>query len=250
MQIELIGCSCAGKSTLARQMVLAGRQLGHDIVLADEFVLRELRLGWLQAVTLRKAAVNIAGVLAALFTWRRNGTLYRFGWGILKRLPRSRFERASLARNVLKKIGLAEFVKARARTSPIVVMDEGALHIAHNLFVHESADVNSDGIPVFTRLVQMPDVVVYVRTPEDIVVERMIQRGHRRISDASHESVAAFVRRAMETFDRLVEDAAVAERLVTTGEADRRVLNAYVAINAPLALATRLIEPYEHEHAA
>lgn len=214
MQIELIGCTGAGKSTLARNLVQTGRRQGIDIVLAEDFVLRQLRLHWISVPLLRKVLVNVAGLIASVFTWPKNGGLYLFAIRAVYALPISKVEKLGLLRNVLKKVGISEIVHARGGSQRIIILDEGALHIAHNLFVHVAADVEMEAIREFARLVALPDLVLYVRGHEPTMIERVVSRGHRRITDASQENVARFVRQAVTTFDRLVQEPAVKNRLL------------------------------------
>lgn len=214
MQIELIGCTSAGKTTLAQEMVQRGRRQGMDIVLAETFVLELLHLHWIRATTLRKVAVNCAGLVASVLTWHKNGRLYRFAIQMLRELPISRAEKLALLRNVLKKVGIGELARVVGSSEQIIVLDEGALHIAHNLFVHTSTNASTEMIPEFVKLAPLPDVVVYVREDESPLIERVMVRGHHRIANPSHESVACFVRQAVVTFDRLVEEPDIKRKLI------------------------------------
>lgn len=229
MQIELIGCTSAGKSTLARDILLACREQGLDIFLGEDFVLKLFRLNWIKSHLLRKLLVNLAALLAGLVAWRNNRNFYLFATQLLFQLPIPRVERLNLLRNVLKKLGIGEIVRARSTSQQIILLDEGVLHIAHNLFVHVAASPNTDAIPAFVKLIPLPDVVVYIRQPESTLIERIVKRGHKRIADPSYENIACFVRRAIDTFDKLVQEPAVENKLlvvdgvrkVTTGANER-----------------------------
>ncbi len=59
MQIELVGCTSAGKSTLAAQITEAARAEGIDLMLADEYALDQLGLGHLRKRWLRAVVVHI-----------------------------------------------------------------------------------------------------------------------------------------------------------------------------------------------
>lgn len=214
MLIELIGCTSAGKSTLARDILLACREQGLDIFLGEDFVLRQFGLNWIKSDLLRKLLVNLAALLAGLLTWRNNRKFYRFAAHLLFQQHIPRMERLNLLRNVVKKLGISEIVRARSREQQIILLDEGVLHIAHNLFVHVAASPKTDVIPVFVKLIPLPDVVVYIRQPESTLIERIVKRGHSRIADRSYENVACFVRRAVATFDTLVQEPAVENKLL------------------------------------
>ncbi|HZD10469.1 MAG TPA: hypothetical protein VE553_03935, partial [Candidatus Binatia bacterium] len=119
---------------------------------------------------------------------------------------------------------MSQIVRDRRGEKQIVLYDEGPLHNAHNLFVHLSSEPQLDAIHRFVRLTPLPDLVVYVKEAEPVLIERIIKRGHRRIADLSAENVARFVRRATATFDELVQDPAVQRRLMVVAAGQQAAL--------------------------
>lgn len=214
MQIEFIGCTSAGKSTLARSILQSCREQGLDIFLGDDFVLRQARLNWIKGHLPRSALINLLGLLACLVTWRTHLEFYRFATKLLFKLPIARLEKLNLLRNVLKKIGIYEIIRFRDTDRQVILVDEGVLQIAHNLFVHGSVQVKEEHIATFTRLIPFPDVIVYIRQPESLLIDRIMMRGHKRIPDCSYSNVAPFVERAVATFDQLVQYPEVESRLL------------------------------------
>jgi hypothetical protein len=85
-------------------------------------------------------------------------------------------------------------------------MDGGTIQAAHHLFVHVSAQTNEDDLLTFVRLVPVPDAAIYVTQSESVMIERTIQRGHKRIPNRSHAKVSVFVKKAVDTFDKLVQE--------------------------------------------
>lgn len=250
MQIELIGCTSAGKSTLARDILLACREQGLDIFLGEDFVLKQFRLNWIKSDLLRRLLVNLAALFAGLVTWHNNRNFYSFASQILSQLPIPRAERLNLLRNVLKKLGISEIVRARRKGQQIVLLDEGVLHIAHNLFVHVAAGPKTDAISDFVKLIPLPDVVVYIRQPESTLIERIVKRGHGRIADPSYENVARFVRRAVATFDTLAQEPAVENKLLVV-DGVRRVTSVANEQDDPvLDLASGIIRTVGLEYVA
>ncbi len=221
MHIELIGCTSAGKSTLVESVIQARRGQGATITLGDDLVLRRLRLHWVKSSSARRLLVNIAGLLASLLTWRKNRALIRFAGRVLFQPAIPRVERLQLLRNVLKKIGVYEIIR-RSGSRQTVLVDEGTLQIAHNLFVHASAGVDPALVAEFAAIVPLPDAVVYLRPPEELLVERIVARGHSRLPDRSEAQVTRFVRQAVAVFDQLAQQPAIAARtLVTDGDDGR-----------------------------
>ena len=65
MQIEFIGCTSAGKSTLVRQILQTCRQQDLDVILGDDFVLQRLRLHGLSGYLPRGLLVNLIDLAPA-----------------------------------------------------------------------------------------------------------------------------------------------------------------------------------------
>ena len=250
MQIELIGCTCAGKTTMARDMVEAGRQQGLDVYMAEDFVLAQVRLAWINNHFLRKLLFNLSGLFASAVSWRKNRNLYVFATKILLQLPISQLERMNLLRNVFKKLGISEIVRARSEGRQIILLDEGVLHVAHNLFVHVTTEPKLDVIPTFVSLLSLPDVILYVQQPESTLIERIIARGHTRIPNPSPENVASFVRRAVTTFNKLMQEPAVMNRLVILDGVEQVIIVARQGNDRASGSAQGIIQPLEPQYVA
>jgi hypothetical protein len=214
MQIEVIGCTSAGKSTLIRRILQVCHEQCIDMFLGDDFVLRQVRLNWIKHHLLRALLVNLVGLFACLVTWQNNLTLYLFATQLLFQLPISLLAKLNILRNVLKKIGIYEIIHFCSTDQQVVLVDEGVLQIAHNLFVHVSVEVNTEKLSTFAKLIPLPDAIVYVKQPESLLIDRTMKRGHKRISDHSYSNVAHFVRQAVAIFDRLVQHSVIKQRLL------------------------------------
>lgn len=216
MQIELFGCTSAGKSSLAVRLVESARADGVEAFLSEDFVLRQLRLEGLRLRWLRRLCVDLLAVAACAAAWRRQGHFLRFALRSLADLPRevSWPQRLNIARNVLKKTGVREIVQRRAAASELVVMDEGTLQIAHYLFVHVCCEPDAVRLAGFLERVPLPDVAVFVRESHETLIRRTVARGHARIPDRAARSAALFTRRAVETLGRVALDPRVTPRLL------------------------------------
>jgi hypothetical protein len=217
MQIQLIGCTSAGKSTLAKSMLQAFREQGTDAFMGEELVLKRARLGWINARLARILAVDLLSMFACLVTWRRNREFYWVALRTVSRLPRTVAwkEKLNIARNVLKKVGIFEIVDRLGSDEQIVLVDEGTLHAAHNLFVHVAAKTDASDLSRFAQLVPLPQVVVYVRQSRSVLIARTMKRGHKRIPGRSYAQAEVFVDRAVDTFDSLVQQLVLEKRLFT-----------------------------------
>jgi thymidylate kinase len=214
VQIELIGCTSAGKSTLSMGILQACHQQGLDIFLGDDFVLRQVRLNWIKGHLPRTLLVDLAALFACLVTWRTHLEFYLFATQLLFQLPIPRLEKLNLLRNVLKKIGIYEIIRSHSTDRQVILVDEGVLQAAHNLFVHGSLQVKAEHLATFARLIPFPDVIVYLKEPESLLIARTMKRGHKRIPDCSYSNVVRFIEQAVATFDKLVQNPAVESKLL------------------------------------
>lgn len=213
MQIELMGCTGAGKSTLAQRIIAACHDQGMDIAMGDDVVLAQVGLSGVTDPRLRKALLNLLALSAGLATWRTHHGVYRFATRYLARLPIGIPGKLNVLRGVIKRVGIHEIIRRRA-DGRIVLVDEGVLQAAHYLFVHLSAPPPGPGVSEFARLAPLPDAIVYVTQPEARLVARTIKRGHRRIPDRSPGNVSRFIGGAVATFDRLARHRTIADRLL------------------------------------
>ena len=249
MQIELIGCTGAGKSTLSRCIVQASQAQGVETSTGEEIALKLIRLDWVRRKIPRTLLVDLIAGLACLASWRDNFEFYLFETRILSKLPVGWFEKLNIARNVLKNIGVNEIVRRVGRQEQLVLLDEGTLHTAHYLFVHVSVEPDASDLEDFIRLIPLPDVVVYVRQDATTLIQRTLERGHKRIPSGSLEHVELFIRRAEETFNRLIQKPQIesrllivdGERMITKSEdfqKDPLRLKAFMIINEGINLTS------------
>ncbi len=202
-QIEFIGCTGAGKSTLVNHILQICRDQRIDAWLDYDFVLRQVRLEWVKSKLARALLVNLVALLVGLATWRNNRKFCRFTIDVISRMPVTWFEKLYLGRDVLKNLGIYEIVRRRGSDQQVILVDEGTLQTAHYLFVHAAVEPGVADLSTFVRLVPLPDVVVYVPETEPVLIQRTLKRGHRRIPDQSDAQAKLFIERAMETFEGL-----------------------------------------------
>ena len=225
MQIELIGCTSAGKSTLSRSILQACREQGIDLSMADDFVLKQVRLNWVKMNLARRLLVNLVALCACLATWQKNLAFYIFAIQVIFQLPTALFEKLYSLRNVLKRIGVYEIICRWKADQQVLLVDEGTLQTAHNLFVNVSIEMKADDLSTFVKLAPQPDVVIYVKQSEAILIERTIKRGHKRIPDRSYRPVVRFIKQAVSMFDKLVQYPAVENKvLVIDGDQNVNML--------------------------
>jgi len=242
MLIEIIGCTGAGKSTLIRRILQNCHKQGIDISRGDDLVLKKFRLHWIKSQLPRAFMLNVLALFACLITWRNNHKFYLFVTRLFLKLPIASVEKIGLIRNVLKKIGIYEIIRSRGTDRRIILLDEGTLHIAHNLFVCDSVQVKMEYLERFVKMIPFPDVIVYLRQPESILIERTMKRGHKRIPVRSYGNVVHFIKQAVATFDKLVQYPEVESRLLLVYGGQRVTIAECGKNNPSILLASKIVQ--------
>jgi hypothetical protein len=114
MQIELIGCTSAGKTRLAKNILNVNNQNGFNFVTSYDFVLKWAHFDWIKNHSIRMLILNLIALFACLFTWRKNLAFYRFVMGVILRLPAkiSINEKLKIVRIVARNVGIFEMFAA------------------------------------------------------------------------------------------------------------------------------------------
>jgi hypothetical protein len=215
MQIELIGCTCAGKSTLARRIVQYCGNWGLQVTLGREFVARRFRLHYIPSRALQILALDLVALCACLATLGKNAALYGFAVRTLFRSPATWYHKYRLLRRVLRQIGICEILRRASPDGPLLLVDEGSLHAAHSLFVHARGHAPDPwDLSTFLHLTPLPDLIVMVKQSESELIERTKARGHKRIPRDDYLAAQTFIRQAVELFDWIAKQPAVAKRLL------------------------------------
>jgi thymidylate kinase len=223
MHIELIGCTGAGKTTLTKKIFDMGKQQGVDILLGDDFVLQRLHLKWVKNEFMRRRIEEICAAYICLRHWQKYRRFYHFVSTVVKETPGSLIYKINLLRIVLRKIGIYELIQRSNSENQILLVDnEGIIQAAHNLFVHTNS-INGN-VTNFIHCAPLPDMIVYLRQPQPVLIERTLRRGHPRIRENSHQTVQFFIRQATETFDKLQTLPEIENRLFVIDGKSRSVI--------------------------
>ena len=240
IQIELFGCTSAGKSSLLANILRACQDQGIEALTGDDLVLRQAGLNRVKNRLVRTLLTDWLALFACLLTCNRNLEFICFSIGTLLRLPVAVgwLERFNLARNILKKVGIYEIIHRAGDNRQVAVVDEGTLQAAHNLFVHVSARMDPADVSTFVSLVPLPELAVYVTQSKPVLIERTLARGHKRIPDTSYANVECFISRAVDTFDQVVKHVALKGRLLAIEPQQKSVASQ----DQPYLLPARVLE--------
>lgn len=211
MHVALIGCSSAGKTTLAQAILTACQERGVPAWLSDDFAMRRLHLGWIRNGFVRRRVLELSSFAWFVVTWRRHRAYSGLIRRVIRDAPGGWAYKLTLLRLTVRKLGIHALVESAVEPDQIVVSEnEAVLQAAHHLFVHpvgrRAAPLDSTESALLAEFAERsprPDLIAYVRVPSDVLVDRMLRRGHRRLGTTNRRRVERFVDRAVETFERL-----------------------------------------------
>jgi len=214
MHIELIGSTSAGKTTLAKKMADAGRDNGENVSLSDDFILEQLHLGWVKNEFIRRRMVEFIAFGICITCLNKYKGFLKFVVREGRNTPGSWFYKVNRIRNVIRKIGIYEFISRRSGNQQTILADnEGILQGVHNLFVHQKGDVDLKKIAQYVEQIPLPDVILYLRQKEEILISRTLTRGHDRVKN-SQDEVIRFIKQAVAAFEEVVRLPRIQERLL------------------------------------
>jgi len=214
MHIEIIGSTSAGKTTLAKKMVQAGLENGTAVSMSDDFMLDQMHLNWVGNEFIRRRLVEAIAFAIALTRMSKYREFMDFVILEGRNSPGSWFYKINRIRNVIRKIGIFEFIARRSGSQHVVLADnEGILQGVHNLFVHQNSHADLGKIAQYVELIPLPDVILYLQQEEDILISRTLARGHGRVKNTQDE-VAHFIKQAVGVFNEMVKLPILQRRLL------------------------------------
>lgn len=81
----------------------------------------------------------------------------------------------------------------------VLIVDEGFVHRASHMFVSESERLDPDGIREYVELLPRSDLVIWVKTPQDICLDRIYTRGLQvRLRNLTAQDIHQFVENAQQ----------------------------------------------------
>jgi hypothetical protein len=211
--IELFGCTSAGKSTLITRILRFCQDQGIDVSQGEDFLLKQFGLDKIVSTTARAILVNLISLPVTMANSRKYHLFLSFAFRTIIHRQISLREKVYLGRNILKCVGIYEIAKTQANNHQTILLDEGPLHSANTLFVNVPISSPEVDLSEFVRLVPFPDAAVYLREREDVIIQRTMERGHKRIRNGTPGEVAQFVQSAIALFERLSQEPVVQSKL-------------------------------------
>jgi deoxyadenosine/deoxycytidine kinase len=214
--VEFVGPSGAGKTSLIKRLDMHD-EASCPILLSSNMVMDRPGRRWMITnPTLTNVVTDFTVLPSFVSGMRRYEDFVRFAFARLQRYATTRFAQYNYMREVVRNVGMQEFAR-RASSSSAIVVDEGAVLTASHLFVYSRVPLAFDGLDDFAHLVPLPDVLVYVRAPVHVLVDRARRRRDRRreLRTDDRRELQRWMERALEVFDRVTSTARIRDRVLT-----------------------------------
>jgi thymidylate kinase len=219
MIVEFIGSTGAGKTSLISKI---HHKLAQTTVVTTPFCLVAAPLG-LSGVT-HPTAQNLIQELVAFPFFISSLNRYRkfLAHTIRTFSHNTKFSIHTInnLRSLERKIGLYEITQ-RYNRDRIILVDEGPILAAH-MFVFAASAVTSSEIATFASLLPLPDLIVYIKAPIEVLVGRALKRPDppREMGGRDPAMTEKYVRSATSVFDQLMEAERIRSRLLIVENPD------------------------------
>ena len=219
MIVEFIGSTGAGKTSLISKI---HHKLAQTKVVTTPFDLIAAPLG-LSSVshpTAQNLIQELVGFPFFIGSLNRHGKFLFNTIETFSQNSKISIHRINNLRSLERKIGMYEITQ-RYDQDQIILVDEGPMLAAH-MFVFTGSLVTSSEIAAFADLVPLPDLIVYIKAPVDVLVRRALQRPDppREMEKKDPVMTEKYVKDATTIFDQLMQSERIRTRLLVVDNPD------------------------------
>ena len=164
--IEITGVAGVGKSYILNKLLEKKRYTISDMEIIKRYHITDIYLFYL------------------FFRSRNSLKLFRIILDITKELNMSIFDKINFVRNTIKKVGKQSYLSnIDFIYDKVVLVDEGISHIYQNIVTGKTQNNLKILILLnkFISLINHPDEVIVIDAPTPIIVDRLKERGHKRL---------------------------------------------------------------------
>lgn len=219
MIVEFVGSTGAGKTTVAAEVQ---RRLAQhaQVVAAHDLAADLLGLGRASNPTARNLTQDLVGLPFFLGSLVRHRAFVAFALKTVARQSGLSFLSLNYVRSIVRKLGTYEMSKRYGRDR-IVLVDEGTVLSAHLLYVFSRNGYREEEISQFASLVPLPELVVYIKAPVDVLVQRSLQRtdAPREMRSKDQAEIEGHLWRAARVFDQLAGEKEIRDRVLVVANA-------------------------------
>ncbi|PNX50180.1 MAG: hypothetical protein BV458_13690 [Thermoplasmata archaeon M9B2D] len=122
--------------------------------------------------------------------------LFKNVFAVVRQSTNALFHKINILRNTLKKLVIYRYISDRNER---FLIDEGVSHIPFTVFVDIGRTISGEKLEALLRDLPPVDLLLVVDAPDDVLLDRVIDRGskgHRRINFDSHEDVVVFMQQS------------------------------------------------------
>jgi thymidylate kinase len=219
MIIEFIGSTGAGKTSLISKI---HHRLAQTTVVTTPFdlVAAPLGLSHITHPTVQNLIQELVGFPFFIGSLNYYREFLAHTVKIFSRNTKFSIHTFNNLRSLERKIGMYEIIR-RYNYDRIILVDEGPILAAH-MFVFATSPVTSAEISTFTALLPLPDLIVYVKAPIEILVKRTLQRSDppREMSSKDPVMMEKYIRSSIRIFDQLMDVERIRNRLLVVNNTD------------------------------
>lgn len=220
MIVEFIGSTGSGKTTLISEVQRRLAQTA-DVMTSFELVAAPLGLRSVIHPTARNFIQELVGIPFLIRSLNQHKAFFVFMMKMLARQARFSIFTINNLRSLGRKTGVYEIIR-RYKRNQIILVDEGTVLIAHNVFVYSNAFYTSEEIARFASLVPLPDIIIYIRAPVDVLVQRTLLRVDppREMKSRDQERIEKHINHAVRMFEQLIKAENIKSRLLIVENSD------------------------------
>lgn len=227
MLVEFIGCTGSGKTTLI-QAVQTSLAKTTQVTIASDIVTGLIGLQRIKNPTLQNFILEMVGFPYFVRSFPHYKPFLAYTTQMLSRNASLSISSINNLRSLERKIGVYEITQ-RFQQDRIILVDEGPVLTAH-MFAFGGAPLSARDIESFASLLPLPDLLVYVKAPIEVLVQRTLKRVDppRELSTKNRAQTEQAVRDTVFIFDEIAKVENICSRLLIVENSDLYRKNAAV----------------------
>ncbi len=129
--------------------------------------------------------------------------------------PDKFFSKLNILRNSLKRIGLYNILNKMKPKSELdcIFLDEGILHLAHNIFINDFKKPSLKSLSEFLSKVPLYDFTMLIKADKNMLVSVLSKRRHKRVKK-DRDSKNNYISNAITVFNHIESDPRLNENLI------------------------------------
>jgi hypothetical protein len=237
--IELTGITGSGKTTFITKLKKLSKDSNYNIAFVNEYGIHSIssrythKLFFFNNPNDKKSLIRSFLTDLTLLPYFFKTKNLKLSVLFLKNIFLSKenfFIKLNIFRNFIKKLGM--FYKLNrlkvASDLDFIFIDEGSLHITHNIFVNEQIEPNYTHFDEFMSLVPLYDFILLLSSTKEKLLSVLSKRKHNRAS-SDIVSQNNYISNAMTVFEWILKDNRANHKIINV---DNNSLNSVQNFNS------------------